>query len=171
MNLPNSLPRFLRCAIWCVVITGVFSPFVLAGELKLFDARSLDQVRQAHKGKPFILAFWSLHCAPCKEEMATLKSIHARYPKFPIVLVSTDTPGEREMVVRFLSQQALGRIELWVFADEFEERIRYRVDRDWRGELPRTYLFDSDHRATGQSGILDRKVLDGWLSRAAQQPP
>ena len=65
----------------------------------------------------------------------------------------------------FLSRYDPGPVETWMFADEFAERVRYAVDRTWRGELPRTYLFDAAHRAEARSGKLDQRWLQGWLAR------
>ncbi len=140
-----------------------------ASELKSFDARSLERIRAANPGRPFVLAFWSLHCAPCKEDFVLLKELQAKQPALAIVLVSTYPPAEREAVTRFLATQDLGRIERWTFADEFEERIRFSVDRAWRGELPRTYLFDAAHQPTAFSGVLEQKTVDAWLARVTKK--
>jgi hypothetical protein len=133
--------------------------------LKPFTADSLAAIKQAHQRKPFILAFWSLHCAPCKEDVALLKVIHRKHPSLPIVLVATDGPGEHTAVRRFLAAEKLGRIEQWAFADEFKERIRYAVDKEWRGELPRTYLYDAAHQPSAHTGVLDAKAVERWLAR------
>ena len=136
-----------------------------ANDLQPFDTGSLEQIRHANQGKPFILAFWSIDCGPCKEEMALLKSIHAKFPGVTIVLVSTDPPGAHAAVRKFLARYELGKIERWAFASEFGERLRYAVDRSWRGELPRSYLYDTAHRATGHSGLLDADTVIAWLKR------
>jgi thiol-disulfide isomerase/thioredoxin len=139
--------------------------------LKPFDARSLAEIRQANQGRPFILAFWSLHCAPCKDDIGLLTAIHARYPGVAIALVAADGPNEHPEVARYLAQQPLGRIGPWAFADDFTERIRFSVDPEWRGELPRTYLFDGDHQITAHSGLLEAAALEAWLSRVTRRRP
>jgi hypothetical protein len=82
-----------------------------------------------------------------------------------VLLVSTDTVGERAMVNAFLSRYDPGPVQTWMFDDEFTERVRFAVDRTWRGELPRTYLYDAAHRAEARSGRLDERWLEGWLAR------
>ncbi len=134
-------------------------------DLRPFTSTSLDSIREARAGKPFVLAFWSIYCEPCREEMAEWKSIKRKYPAVPILLVSTDAPADRPTVIKFLSRYDPGRVETWVFADEFAERVRYGVDRTWRGELPRTYLFDAQHRAEARSGRFDRRWIENWLAR------
>ncbi|HZM48498.1 MAG TPA: TlpA disulfide reductase family protein [Burkholderiales bacterium] len=141
-------------------------------ELRPFTASSLDAIREARAGKPFVLAFWSIHCEPCREEMAQWKSLQRKYPGLPIVLVSTDLPVERTRVTEFLSRYDPGRVETWIFADEFGERVRYAVDRTWRGELPRTYLYDAAHRPETRSGRFDKNWIESWFARqgAASRP-
>ncbi len=141
--------------------------------LKPFGPGSLAVIREANRGRPFILAFWSLHCAPCKEDIVLLTAIHARYPQVPIALVAADGPNEHAKVARSLAPLRLGAIESWAFADDFAERIRYSVDPEWRGELPRAYFFEADHQAAGRSGVLDPAELDAWLVRVtrSKSPP
>src|SRR3989344_2570395 len=41
-----------------------------AQELKPFTPESLAQITASRAGKPFVLAFWSLTCAHCQQELA-----------------------------------------------------------------------------------------------------
>lgn len=152
-----------------VLLTGPGASTVARPPVKPFDAGSLAAIREAQRGRPFLVAFWSLHCAPCKDDLALLTALHARYPQVAIFLVAADGPNEHAEVARYLAQFRLGRIEAWAFADDFAERIRYAVDPEWRGELPRAYFFDAGHRSTGHSGVLDAAELEAWLVRA--RPP
>ena len=56
-----------------------------------------------------------------------------------------------------------GPVQHWMFADEFSERVRYSVDKSWRGEMPRTYFFDAAHDAAAHSGLLDRRMVEQWF--------
>ena len=138
-----------------------------AAELQPFDANSLDAIRAAHAGKPFVLAFWSVYCEPCRAEMGLWKAVRRKYPDLPVVLVATDPPADRAAVVKFLARHSPGRVDSWVFADEFSERVRFAVDRSWRGELPRTYFFDAAHRSIARSGVPERRWIDDWFSQQA----
>ena len=141
-----------------------------AAELRPFDAGSPRAIGQAQAGKPYVLVLWSLYCEPCREEMGRWGPLQKKYPGVAFVLVSTDLPQDRAAVGEFLKRHDLGRVQSWVFADEFVERVRYAIDPAWRGELPRTYLFDASHRSTPYSGILDRKTLEGWLAKQRPRP-
>lgn len=134
-------------------------------DVRPFNAKSLDAIRQANTGKPFVLAFWSVYCDPCREEMGQWTPLQRKYPNIPIVLVATDQPGDKAMQ-DFLRRHDLRGIQLWVFDDEFTERVRFAVDRTWRGELPRTYVFDAAHRTEARSGA-NMAWIETWLARQA----
>lgn len=167
----NGLPfrrSFLAALLLAAALLGAGAATPPPPRLKPFDAGSLTVIREAYRGRPFILAFWSLHCAPCKDDLALLTAAHARYPQVAIVLVAADGPNDHAEVARTLAPLRLGRIEPWVFADDFAERIRYGVDPEWRGELPRAYFFEADHQAAAHSGVIDPAELESWLRRVTR---
>ena len=131
--------------------------------IKPFDANSMAAIRAQHAGKPFVVAFWSTGCEPCRKEMTLWRGLKLRYPQVPIILVSADAPGEEAAVRAFLMRYNPGPVQHWMFADEFAERVRYSVDKSWRGEMPRTYFFDSAHAAESFSGLLDRRAVEQWF--------
>jgi thiol-disulfide isomerase/thioredoxin len=146
---------------------GVYGATTPAVELLPFDAGSLATLRKTHSGKPFVLAFWSVYCEPCRDEMAEWNAVKRKHPSLPIVLVSTDAPTDRALIEDFLKKYPPGPVQKWVFADAFSERVRYSVDKSWRGELPKSYFFDSTHRTEVKSGKVDRAWIEAWLARQA----
>jgi thiol-disulfide isomerase/thioredoxin len=143
---------------------------VVAASLRPFDAGSLERIKKAHAGKPFVLAFWSVTCEPCREEMPVWKAMRAKHPRIPIVLVAADSPTATREISRFLSKHDPGPVERWAFADDFAERVRHSVDPKWRGELPRTYFFDADHGARAHSGVISAPDADAWFAKQAARP-
>ena len=95
-----------------VALTGLAAPPTV--ELRSFGARSFAAIKQAHAGRPFIIAFWSVTCEPCREEMMVVTEVHKKHPKIPIVLVAADPPDTRAQVLRFLGNYPLGRIDVAV---------------------------------------------------------
>lgn len=150
----------LVAALCCIV---ALSAQAAAPEIKPFQRGSLKEIVAARQGKPFVLALWSLSCAHCRGELSLLSEMLQKHPRLDVVLVSTDTPEESSAVAATLSQYALTRAEAWVFADDLAERLRFEIDRKWRGELPRTYLYDAAHRVTAISGKLEPQQLERWL--------
>ena len=54
----------------------------------LRDSRAA--IGAAHPGQPFVLAFWSVDCAYCSQELAQLQALARHYPGLSLVLVGTD---------------------------------------------------------------------------------
>lgn len=141
------------------------APAVSAGELHPFTSDSLPAIRQQHAGRPFILTLWSLTCHHCVKELQTLGRLARSERNLPLVIVSTDTPAEAPEIRAALKRFGLERFDTWVFVDAVPERLRYSIDPSWRGELPRSYLFDAAHRREAHSGMLSEAQLKGWLKR------
>ena len=156
----------LRCFCNALLIgTALMIPPAGAASLGGFDADSLSAIRNTHAGKPFVLAFWSVHCEPCRAEMSDWKTLRRRYPGIPVILVAADALRERAVIEAFLKRYDPGPVERRAFADDFQEKIRYSVDPGWRGELPRTYLFDAGHRSEAVSGAIRIDAVDAWMKR------
>ena len=135
-----------------------------AADLRAFDAGSPAAIRQAEAGKPYILAFWSLTCEPCRAEMKLLKAAQQRHRGLRVHLVSVDPPEDAQAMEAFLRRYDPGPAVRWVFSDAFSERVRHAVDPGWRGELPRTYLVGRDQRVQAVSGTLKEGDLKRWLA-------
>jgi hypothetical protein len=136
-----------------------------AQDIRPFDTGSLEKIVAAHKTRPFVLAFWSLACPPCRDELALLGDVFRGGRARDLVLVSTDTPEETAAIATVLAQHRLAGAEAWVFADAFTERLRYGIDRQWQGELPRTYLYGVDGTIQAVSGKLSPQQLRQWIER------
>ncbi len=132
-------------------------------EIKPFVRGSYQQIIAARQGKPFIISFWSLSCTHCMDEMAMLKKLSKKYPKLDLVLVSTDTPEEIKLVAATLEKVSPRSAETWIFADSYGDRLRFEVDKQWYGELPRTYFFNAKNEVTAISGKLEQKEVEQWI--------
>lgn len=150
--------KHLFAVLLCLTVSGV-----QAADIMPFVRGSAKEIAAARQGKPYILAFWSLTCTHCREELATLSGLLKQYPALSVVLVSTDTPEDNAAIAATLAEYRLERAEAWVFADSFAERLRADVDRKWHGELPRTYLYDRAHQSNTRSGKMSTMQLAEWL--------
>ncbi|WP_371323936.1 TlpA disulfide reductase family protein [Dechloromonas sp. ZY10] len=139
-------------------------PALAQAELRSFVSGSLEQIQAERAGKPFILALWSASCTHCPAELKALGQLLKRTPGLDVVLVATDTPAEAAQLTRLAAGYGLGRQAQWVFADEQPERLRFQIDRRWYGELPRTYLYDGQHRREAYSGLIPAAQLERWLA-------
>jgi len=132
-------------------------------ELKPFVRGSQQAIVAAHQGKPFILVLWSLDCTHCLDDMALFGKLAKEYRDLDLVLVSTDSPQQKQEIAAMLQRHHLDTVESWVFADSFVERLRYEVDAQWYGELPRTYFFDAQGQSVAMSGKLERGRVERWI--------
>ena len=140
-----------------------------AGELRGFGVGSFEEIRRVNAGRPHIVAFWSNTCPPCVEEMPVWRDLLRNRPDVALSLVSTDGPPDAVAVRQRLAELGLGQHPSWIFADERVEKLRYTIDRGWRGELPRTYLFDAQGRMEVVTGRVEARWLEEWLARRARR--
>jgi thiol-disulfide isomerase/thioredoxin len=136
-----------------------------------FEPLTVDtfaEIKAHYQGKPFLLSLWSIDCAPCRLELKMLGELKKKDPSFPLVLISADSLEQRETALYILEEYSLEKPVSWMFADNFSEPLRYSIDSNWYGELPRSYLFDSSHNAIAHSGVLTEKQLTLFLSTISQ---
>lgn len=133
---------------------------------------SYQKIIKAHTGQPFIVAMWSVSCMHCGADLEIFAKLLKRYPQFRLVLISTDTPEQDAEIASRLNQYGLGsgaakkldgRLQSWVFGDSYSERLRFEIDPQWYGELPRTYFIDATGKARGVSGVLDEAETEAWV--------
>lgn len=139
-----------------------------------FVRGSFKKIVAAHTGKPFIVALWSISCTHCSADLEIFEQMAKKHSNFNLVLISTDSPEANVIIARTLAKYHLGlaeaghkragHIESWVFADTYTERLRFEIDAQWYGELPRTYFFDAKGLPTAVSGVLDATATEQWLS-------
>ncbi len=139
--------------------------------LQPFRSDSLTQITADHAGRPFVLLLWSVECPPCLQELGQLRDLGAGVDGADLVLVATDGPARRDEVVRLMQELELGRFDNWLFADAFGQRLRFAIDPDWFGELPRAYFYDAGHRRSARSGIVGHQLLTDWLRRQDHADP
>jgi hypothetical protein len=68
-----------------------------------------------------------------------------------------------------LDQAGLGGAESWAFGDSFVEPLRYEIDPQWRGEIPRTILIGSDGGTTIMEGVVGLAAIRSWLDAQRAQ--
>ena len=150
---------------WLFALALLGTTAAAAGQLQPFTGDSLPAIQKRLAGRPFILTLWSLTCHHCAKELQTLGRLARSDRTLPLVIVSTDTPVEAREIQAALKRFGLAHVDTWVFADAVPERLRYAIDPSWRGELPRSYLFDAAHRREAHSGLLGEAQLKAWLGR------
>ena len=76
-----------------------------------------------------------------------------------LVLIATDDIQNQEEAQAGLHGFGLEAADHWIFADPMPERLRYRIDPNGFGELPRTSLYSADQQRNAYSGVLSEATL------------
>jgi len=132
-------------------------------DIKPFVKGSFKQIKQAHIDKPYIVTFWSETCAYCMKELTLFGKLLTKYPNIDIVSVTTDPFLNEEKVNKILASKNLKKVEKWVFANNYAERLYFDVDKSWRGELPYTLFFDKANKMIKHLGVIKEKELVDWF--------
>ena len=130
---------------------------------KPFYADSLKKIEANYRGQPFLLSIWSVNCPPCQKELALLSKLKKEQPEFNLVLISTDAFEPVESVERFLRSFSLSDVDSWVYGITEQERLRYSIDKEWYGEMPRSYFYDDQGGRRAISGLLSEDLLRNWV--------
>jgi hypothetical protein len=81
-----------------------------------------------------------------------------------LVVINADlVPNEPTAVSMMLAETGLAAAENWTFSDSFLDRLRYEIDPQWQGEIPRTLLIASDGAMTVIEGVADLEAVRAWL--------
>jgi len=137
--------------------------------LKPFNKNSLSQITADREGQAFIMVLWSIDCPPCLKELEHFQALKIQFTKANIVLISTDSLDDSALIEQVLIDHQLQTIDSWIFSDSIPERLRYKIDPNWYGELPRAYFYETDHARLAHSGMLTQAQLQQWLSK--HSPP
>lgn len=156
----------MRTALAALALSLSIAGALAAAEMRPFVSGSWKQLTGAYEGKPVVVHFWGLTCSICVAEMPDWGRLAAAHPEMQIVLVNWDRrPDKPSRLQAVLDKAGVGRLERWVFAETFEDRLRFEVDPEWMGELPRTYMISRDGSVSAASGALDRAEILTWHER------
>ncbi|MEO8040584.1 MAG: hypothetical protein ABI794_17580 [Betaproteobacteria bacterium] len=162
---------FLRIALLSSMLGSVPLLAQAAQKLTPFDATTPAALKQTYAGKPFVLVFWSVACAPCLVDMAQWRNFGRKYPGVIIVHVATESLEDSAAIEAALERHDPGASDQRAFADDFPERIRFAMDPSWRGETPRAYFFDRKHERITRSGALDVDWTRRWFEQQTAPMP
>jgi thiol-disulfide isomerase/thioredoxin len=140
------------------------SAFPASADPRPFSRGSWQSLLQAHAGRPLVVHFWSLTCAPCLAELPQWREI-VKGGGADFVLVTTDPPEDNVKVERTLKRAGLDKVESWGFADSFVEKLRFEIDRSWRGELPITVLVSASGQQETLTGTISGQDIQSWRDR------
>jgi hypothetical protein len=140
-------------------VAAAASPFVTLdriGAAKLVDPGS--------HAKPTIVTLWSVDCAYCKKNLKLFADMAKTEPRLKLITIAVEPVGEG--LAEPLDRLAVPGVR-FAYGDDAPEALAYAIDPKWRGELPRTMLFDG----RGGKQVLSGVVGEGDARRALGLAP
>ncbi len=131
-----------------------------SAEISVMNISALDSLIRHRKGKPLLINIWATWCEPCREEFPDLIQLRKAIPRdaLEMIAISTDYPDEvEEKVLPFVQQLGIN-FPVWVKAEGDDEAFINRLNPDWSGALPATFIYDS--RGNQQKFLLGKQTLE-----------
>ncbi|HEX4900422.1 MAG TPA: TlpA disulfide reductase family protein, partial [Pyrinomonadaceae bacterium] len=97
------------------------------------------------KNKPLLVNFWATWCDPCREEFPDLVKIDKQYrPQgLDFTAVSIDDLSEIKTTVPQFLREMQVTVPTYLLNVSDPEVAMSRVDPQWSGALPATFLYDA----------------------------
>jgi len=162
-----------RAVFWSravlVVALVTAASAVAAFEFQPYGRGSFAELRKAHAGKPLVVHFWSVTCAPCLAELPDWARVAHTKNSFDLLFVNADHEGDRARARMRLEKAGLQGATHYAFADDFVERLYFEADSAWRGELPFTALISAEGRLVTIIGAIDDPEIAKWIGGAERK--
>ncbi len=114
--------------------------------------------------QPTVVALWSSDCIHCKKNLRLFSAMAKKDRHLRIVSIATET--ESPELTGLLDALPLPG-KRYAYGDTAPEALAYALDPTWRGELPRTLIFDGKGGKTAVSGALDQAAVRQALLAAS----
>ena len=127
-------------------------PLLAAPRVDTLDRQQAAALVEASQYRqPTLIALWSLEYSYCKQNLAHFRQAQQAYPQLRLITVASE-PRLAEHAALLASHGLDGQ--------------HYALDPRWRGELPRTLLFDGHGGQQALSGVLDMQRITQLLRLA-----
>jgi thiol-disulfide isomerase/thioredoxin len=121
-------------------------------------------LKEALQNGPVLLAFWSIFCGTCREELPILEQEKAKYPQVQFVTVNLDEAPRAKTVKGFAAQQGF---TFRMLLNKIDSR-EFKIDQAYQIKAtPALYLVNSDGTiAFGHYGAVNPEELAAILAKA-----
>ena len=154
----------------CAALMALGMSVIAEPRLPRTNARDLQQRIARHKGKVVIVNLWATWCKPCVEELPDLARFYRDYKSRGVAVIGVSLDDEETADQTVPPVLRRNRVEYPVLVvkqnlDQFADRF----DKEWRGEVPRFYLYDkSGKRVKAWSGKTSYATLEAEVKRLQQ---
>ncbi|CAI09639.1 hypothetical protein ebA6153 [Aromatoleum aromaticum EbN1] len=140
------LKNLLAAIVWAGAATCSANDFV-----PLDRAAATAIADPASHARPTIVALWSSECVHCKKNLKLFAEMAKVHPRLQLITVAVE-PADEGLAAPLDRAGVTGK--RFAYADESPEALAYALDAKWRGELPRTLLFDGRGAREAVSGVV-----------------
>jgi len=144
--------------LFAVLAASAMSLSVWAGAaFQTLDRQSASAlVQPARHNHPTIVALWSSECPHCKKNLALYAHVAKRDKRVRLVTIAAE-PAWAGLAAPLDKLGVPG--DRYAYGDDASEAIAHALDPGWRGELPRTLVFDGRGGHVAVSGVIDEQTL------------
>lgn len=146
-----------------LVMIIAFSVTQVAFAQQAFNHQTIEALQKRFSGQNWLMVMWSLDCPPCFKELSHIAKLKSQVKTLPIILVNVDEESSHSERQDVIDNLQLTTIEHYFFLPEQAHRNRYQIDKQWHGELPRSYYIDATGQWLGQSGLQTKEKIKQWL--------
>ena len=110
------------------------------------NTESLKNLLSQHRQRPLLVNFWATWCDPCRDEFPELVKIDSDYKQRSLDFVTVSLDDVKIInsdVPKFLIQMKATMPAYLLNVPDPEPAIN-AVDPKWQGDLPATFLYNSD---------------------------
>jgi len=112
-----------------------------------------------------VIKFWATWCKPCVEELPIFEQLNERYAEknVKVLLVSLDFKSQlQKRFLPFLETTKL-QSEVILFADQDANTWIPKVNEDWDGAIPATFIVRGDKHNFHQGRFKDFTDLEAFM--------
>jgi len=142
-----------------------FSNLSFAHEFLPFEVGTRKAIETQYLNQPLIISFWSTDCPYCINELKKLGKVLTKNANVKLITVCVDGKESSKKAERILGQANLPQHEQYQYSEVDEDRLRYSIDPNWYGEIPRTYFYNTTHQVISISGKVSNVFLDEWFKK------
>jgi len=133
-------------------------------EPSIFTKTSFENIKQQNLGKKWLMILWSVDCPACFKELALIEKLQENTPDIAVVIVNVDDNDEVAIErKKIINSYELSSLANYYFGDGLGDQSRYLIDKNWFGELPRSYFIEENGKFHGKSGLVKEELVKKWL--------
>ena len=160
------MKRRFATILGLLILIASASAMEAPSALKPFERGTWQHLLRRHVGRPTLVHFWGVTCGPCKVELPLLGQFMKDHPGIDVITISADlVPNLSAATQSMLEKAGLSSAENFIFSDGFVERLRFEVDPNWQGDIPRTMLISRDGAITTIEGSAEIAELEKWSAQ------